>query len=177
MVLFMSLVTGQGTPGRQDFRRFVNDKVLVIGRMGLRGRMGHRLVQEEILRMLVAVLVTRRVRVREKGQMMVVQRMGQESRPGARQGEGRPAAAGADRIPYRRRRRMWRGCPRARRSPVASICGGKRPRLQIVSGAAIFAPSPAGAGIPTVHGRRGRAFCWRVRRKNLSPLCLCTLRF
>ena len=92
--------------------------------------MGHRLVQEEMLRMLVSeIVVKRRVLVRETGQGIDVQRMGHEPRPQARRDEGRPAAAGAVKIPYRRRRRMGRGCPRARRSPAASICGGKRPCL------------------------------------------------
>ena len=86
-VLVMSLVTGQGTPGRQDFRRLVNFEVLGIGRMGRRGRIGHGLVQEEKLRMLVsqrldAVLVTLQGLVRETGQGIDVQRMGQEPRPG-----------------------------------------------------------------------------------------------
>ena len=88
IVLVMWLVTGQGTPGRQDFRRlFVIVERQGIGRMGLRGRIGNRLVQEERLRMLVrlmlvALLVTRRVLVRETGQVMDVQSMGQEPRPG-----------------------------------------------------------------------------------------------
>jgi len=38
------------------------------------------------------VLVTRRVLVRETGQVMVVQSMGQEPRPRARRDEGRPAS-------------------------------------------------------------------------------------
>ena len=62
--------------------RFVEVKMLGIGRMGLRGRMGHRLVQEEKLRMMVRqMLVTRWVLVRETGQVMGVQRMGLEPRP------------------------------------------------------------------------------------------------
>ena len=44
-LLVMSLVTRQGTPGRQDFRRLVNVEVLGIGRMGLRGQMGLREVE------------------------------------------------------------------------------------------------------------------------------------
>jgi len=63
-------------------------KRLGIGPMGLRGRIGHRLVQEENLRM----LVTRRVLVREIGKVMVVQSMGLEPRPWARRDEGRPAS-------------------------------------------------------------------------------------
>ena len=77
--------------------RLVGVEMLGIGRMGLRGRIGHELVQEEKLRMLVsqmldAVLVTRRVLVREKGEVMVVQNMGLEPRPWARRVEGRPAS-------------------------------------------------------------------------------------
>ena len=65
MVLVMSLVTGQGTPGRQDFRRLF----VIVERQGI-GRMGHGLVQDEKLRMLVrqvldAVIVTRWVLFRE----------------------------------------------------------------------------------------------------------------
>ena len=51
--------------------------------MGLRGLIGHRLVQEELLRMLVRLVVL----VRETEQVMVVQRMGLEPRP--RLGESR----------------------------------------------------------------------------------------
>ena len=51
--------------------------------MGLRGLIGHRLVQEELLRMLVRLVVL----VRETEQVMVVQRMGHEPRP--RLGESR----------------------------------------------------------------------------------------
>jgi hypothetical protein len=96
----MSLVSGQGIPGRQDFPRLVEIfgllvivEMLGIGQMGLRGRRGHRLVQVETLRMLVRqMLVTRWVLVRETGQVMGVQRMGQEPRPRARRHEGRPAS-------------------------------------------------------------------------------------
>jgi len=67
---------------------------LEIGRMGLRGRIGRRMVKEEKLRMLVwlDVLVTRRVLVSETGQVAVVQSMGLEPRPRARRVEGRPAS-------------------------------------------------------------------------------------
>ena len=68
--------------------------MLGIGRMGLRGRLGRRMVKEEKLRMLVwlDVLVTRRVLVRETGEELVFQRMGLEPRPWARRDEGRPAS-------------------------------------------------------------------------------------
>ena len=122
LLLVMSLVTGQGTPGRQDFRRIlrmifvrlviivtgcrrqastlhwrivrplVNVEVQGIGRMGLRGRIGHRLVQEKKLKM----LITRWVLVKETKQGVVVQRVGLETRLRARRHEGRPAVAGAD---------------------------------------------------------------------------------
>jgi hypothetical protein len=73
--------------------RHVGVGVLGIGRMGLRGRMGQRLVQEEKRRMLVRqMLVTRRVLVSETGQVTVVQSMGLEPRPWARRVEGRPAS-------------------------------------------------------------------------------------
>jgi hypothetical protein len=62
-------------------------EMLGIGRMGLRGRIGHRLVQEKL-----KMLVTRRVLVRETGQGMVVQRMGMEPIPWARRVEGSPAS-------------------------------------------------------------------------------------
>ena len=84
LVLVMSLVTGQGTPGRQDFPRpveifglLVIVEMLGIGQMGLRGRIGHRLVQGETLRMMVRLAEL----VRETGQVTGVQRMGLEPRP------------------------------------------------------------------------------------------------
>ena len=51
LVLVMSLVTGQGTPGRQDFRRMygIAVRLLVIVEMQGIGQMGHRRVQEEKL--------------------------------------------------------------------------------------------------------------------------------
>ena len=55
----------------------VGVKMLGIGRMELRGRMGHRLAQDEKRRMLSRqMLVTRWVLVRETGWVIVVQRMG-----------------------------------------------------------------------------------------------------
>ena len=75
-------------------KNLVKVEVLGVGRMGLRGRIGHRLVYVEKLKMLVwlEMLVTRRVLVRETGQVMGVQRMGCEPRPQARRDEGRPAS-------------------------------------------------------------------------------------
>jgi hypothetical protein len=73
------------------------------------------------------VLVTRRVLVRETGQVMVVQSMGPEPRRGsATRGQTRQPATRAN---PGEGRRIGRGCPRARRSPDASYRGGKRPRL------------------------------------------------
>ena len=77
---------GQDTPGRLDFRRFVvlAIRLLVIvempgiGQMGHRGLIVHRLVQVEKLRMVSRLVVL----VSETGQVMVVQRMGMEPRPG-----------------------------------------------------------------------------------------------
>ena len=129
-------------------RLLVTVGMLGIGRMGHRGLIGHRTLQAEKLRMLVklVVLFKRLVLVRKMKLAVVVQHMGLKPRLWARRVEGRPAAAGADKIPYRRRRRIGRGSPRARRSPDASHCGGKRLRQYILFGAAPFAPFPAGAG-------------------------------
>ena len=67
-------------------------EMLGIGRMGLRGRIGRRMVKVEKLRMLVwlDVLVARWVLVSETGQVTFVQRIGREQRPGlARRGQTR----------------------------------------------------------------------------------------
>ena len=74
--------------------RLVEGEMLGIGRMGHRGLIGHRLVQEEKLKMLVwlVVLITRRVLVGETKRGVYVQRMGLEPRPQARRVEGRPAS-------------------------------------------------------------------------------------
>ena len=110
--------------------RLVEVEMLGIGRMGHRGLIGHRLVQEEKLKMLVwlVVLITRRVFVGETKRGGDVQRMGLETRPpgSARRGQTRQPATRAN---PGEGRRIGRGCPRARRSPDASTCGGKRPRL------------------------------------------------
>lgn len=71
----------------------VGVEMLEIGLMGLRGLIGHRLVQVEKLRMLVRqMLVTRWVLVRETGQVMGVQRMGHEPRPGFGESRADPPA-------------------------------------------------------------------------------------
>ena len=108
-------------------------EMLGIGRMGVSGRIGHRreLRKQRVLvrQVLVAVLVTRLVSVRETGQVMVVQRMGVEPRPWLGETRADPPPPEPTESHTGEGRRIGRGCPRARRSTAASFCGGKRPRL------------------------------------------------
>ena len=112
-------ITGLSWQERALQRRMVvlrvNVEMLGMVWIGFWGQIGRGQLHEEMLR-----IVRMEVFIRRREKEMVVQRMGgsrgQTRQPAIRAnpGEGR-----------------WigRGCPRARRSPVASTCGGKRPRL------------------------------------------------
>jgi hypothetical protein len=67
--------------------RLVEVEMLGIGKMGHRGWKGRGMAKEWKRQMLVRLVL-----VRETGQVMVVQHMGQETRPQARRVEGRPAS-------------------------------------------------------------------------------------
>ena len=134
--------------------RFVCFEMLGIGRMGLRGRLGRRMVKEEKLRMLVwlDVLVTRRVLVRETGEELVFQRMGLEPRPGL--GESRadpPPPETARSVPRREksigavasRRNSWRRAIAAPSGSPALFAGPRPDWLGLpAGGSALVSPSP-----------------------------------
>ena len=95
--------------------------------------------------MLVAVLVTRRVLVRETGQVMDVQSMGQEPRPGLGETRADPPPPEPDN-PLQATAANRAGLPEG-----AAIARRQNLRREAaatidISGAAHFAPSPAGAG-------------------------------
>ena len=113
------------TAALEMLMRLVGVEMLGIGHKGHRGRMGHRLVQGETLRMMVRLTEL----FSETGQVMVVQRMGMEPRPWLGETRADPPPPEPTESHTGEGRRIGRGCPRARRSTAASFCGGKRPRL------------------------------------------------
>jgi hypothetical protein len=98
----------------------VKNEVRGIGRMGLRGRIGHGFVKEMKLRLLVwlVVPIARHMRAGEKKRAVDVQSMGPESRPWLGETRADPPAgypSQSGRGPADRA-----GLPEARRSPAAS---------------------------------------------------------
>ena len=134
------------TPALVMLMRLVGVEMPGIGRMRHRGLIGHRLVQEEKLRMLVRLmLVTRWVFVRETGQVMGVQRMGPEPRPWLGESRADPPPPEPDN-PIQATAVNRAGLPEG-----AAIARRQHLRREATApidflGAAQFAPSPAGAG-------------------------------
>ena len=121
--------------------RLVGVEMLGIGHMGHRGRMGHRLVQGETLRMMVRLTEL----FSETGQVMVVQRMGMEPRPWLGESRADPPPPEPDN-PIQATAANGAGLPEG-----AAIARRQHLRREATApidfpGAANFAPSPAGAG-------------------------------
>ena len=161
-------------------RLFVKHMRLEMGLMGHRGLIGHRLVQDDKLRLLLRLwqLVIRRMLVRENGQLICVQRMWQEPRPGL--GGTRADAPGRYPAQPKPGRRMRLGCPRARRSPATRYVWREAAApIHVFRPGDIRAGGPGGslflrAGIIRREGfvrRREPAagFCGRTLPRKLAP--------